>query len=117
MASRDISGTDRHDDGDAVEIEVVYAEPQCHALVRLILPAGSTLRQAVAASGLPSKFPQIDLAKNRLGIHGKIAKADTLLAPNDRVEIYRPLIADPKETRQRRAATVKPKRPQRTSRV
>ena len=87
-----------------LRVEVVYALPQRQGLIRLELPAGSTLQQALEASGLLQKYPEIDLAKNKLGIYGKLAKAETILREHDRVEIYRPLLADPKETRKQRAA-------------
>jgi putative ubiquitin-RnfH superfamily antitoxin RatB of RatAB toxin-antitoxin module len=62
------------------------------------------LREAVELSGLLREFPEIDLGKNKLGIWNKLAKADAVLRDRDRVEIYRPLIADPKEVRRQRAA-------------
>lgn len=89
---------------DSVCVEVVYALPQQQELIRLKLPMGSTLQQAVEVSGLLQKYPEIDLEKNKLGIFGKLRKADTLLREHDRIEIYRPLIADPKEVRKQRAA-------------
>lgn len=89
---------------DSIHIEVVYALPERQELIRLKLPAGSTLQQAVEASGLMQRHPEIDLAKSRFGIYGKLAKADAALREQDRVEIYRPLIADPKEVRKQRAA-------------
>jgi len=95
---------------DAVAVEVIYALPGGHELVCLRLPPGSTLGQAVAASGLAQKFPEIDPAANKVGIFGKLAKTDTVLRDGDRVEIYRPLLADPKEVRRRRAARGKPLR-------
>lgn len=95
---------------DAISVEVIYALPGRHELVTLRLPSGSTLGQAVAASGLPQKFPEVDLATNKIGIFGKLAKTDAVLRDGDRVEIYRPLLADPKEVRRRRAARGKPLR-------
>ncbi len=86
------------------KVEVCYALPQKQELVALNLPAGTTLQQAVEASGLLEKHPEIDLAKNKFGIFAKLSKLDTLLRDRDRVEIYRPLIADPKEVRKQRAA-------------
>ena len=68
------------------------------------LNEGATLREAVERSGLLAEFPEIDLAKNKLGIWNKLAKLDALVRDKDRVEIYRPLIADPKEVRKQRAA-------------
>lgn len=85
-------------------VEVIYALPQHQELIRLELPAGSLLQQALDASGLLRKHPEIDLSKNKLGIYGKLAKPETNLRDRDRIEIYRPLIVDPKETRKQRAA-------------
>jgi hypothetical protein len=62
------------------------------------------VREAIERSGLLAEFPEIDLANNKLGIWNKLAKPDALLRDKDRVEIYRPLIADPKEVRRQRAA-------------
>ncbi len=89
---------------DSIQVEVVYALPQRQELLRLKLATGSTLQQAVEKSGLLEKYPEITLAKSKLGIFGKLSKLDTVLRDRDRVEIYRPLIADPKEVRKQRAA-------------
>jgi putative ubiquitin-RnfH superfamily antitoxin RatB of RatAB toxin-antitoxin module len=89
---------------ETIHVEVVYARPERQEIAGVSLPAGSTVEQAIAASGLLSKYPEIDLAKNKLGIYAKLAKPDTALRDRDRVEIYRPLIADPKEVRKQRAA-------------
>lgn len=85
-------------------IEVVYALPTKQHLASLQLPAGSTVRQAIEASGLLQKYPEIDLTKNKVGIFAKLSKLDATLRDYDRVEIYRPLLADPKEVRKQRAA-------------
>lgn len=87
-----------------MKIEVVYALADKAELVRLDLPEGSTVLQAIEASGLIEKYPDIDVKKNKFGIYAKLAKADAVLRDKDRVEIYRPLIADPKEVRKQRAA-------------
>jgi putative ubiquitin-RnfH superfamily antitoxin RatB of RatAB toxin-antitoxin module len=87
-----------------INVEVIYALPQRQDLLRLKLTAGSTLQQAVQASGLLEKYPEIDLAKSKFGIFGKLGKVDSVLRDRDRIEIYRPLIADPKEVRKQRAA-------------
>ncbi|MCM8596126.1 RnfH family protein [Accumulibacter sp.] len=92
---------------ELLSIEVVYALPTKQPLVSLKLPQGSTVRQAIEASGLLQKYPEIDLAKNRLGVYAKLTKPDATLRDLDRVEIYRPLIADPKEVRRQRAAAGK----------
>lgn len=88
---------------DTVIIEVVYALSQRQDLVQLRLPAGSTVQQAIEASALPQKHPEIDLKKNKVGVFGKLVRLDAPLRDRDRVEIYRPLIADPKEVRKKRA--------------
>ncbi|THF56545.1 RnfH family protein [Pseudothauera rhizosphaerae] len=89
---------------DRINVEVTYALPQRQEIVHLVLPEGATVREAVAASGLLQKYPDIDLeGANKLGVYAKLAKADTVLRDHDRVEIYRPLIADPKAVRKKRA--------------
>ena len=89
---------------EMMQIEVVYALPQKQEVAPVKLPPGATVRQAVEASGLLQKYAEINLAKNKLGVFAKLAKPDTVLRDRDRVEIYRPLIADPKEVRKQRAA-------------
>jgi putative ubiquitin-RnfH superfamily antitoxin RatB of RatAB toxin-antitoxin module len=92
---------------ELLTIEVIYALPAKQQLVTLKLPSGSTVREAIEASGLLQKYPEIDLAKNKIGVFAKLSKLDALLQDHDRVEIYRPLIADPKEVRRQRAAAGK----------
>jgi putative ubiquitin-RnfH superfamily antitoxin RatB of RatAB toxin-antitoxin module len=89
---------------DTIHVEVVYAMPERQEVASLSVPAGCTVEQAIEASGLLSKYPDIDLTKNKVGIFAKLAKANTGLRDRDRVEIYRPLIVDPKEVRKQRAA-------------
>jgi putative ubiquitin-RnfH superfamily antitoxin RatB of RatAB toxin-antitoxin module len=89
---------------ESIHVEVVYALRENQSVISLNLPAGSTAGQAIEASGLLAKYPEIDLAKNKLGIFAKLAKVDTALRDRDRVEIYRPLIADAKEARKQRVA-------------
>lgn len=89
---------------EAIRVEVVYALPQRQELVQVSLPEGATVRQAIEASGLLQKYPDIELdGRNKLGIFAKLTKADATLRDRDRVEIYRPLIADPKAVRKKRA--------------
>ena len=90
-------------DDSSIAIEVIYAVPHKADLIRLKLPAGCTLRQAVEASGLAQKHSDIDVEGGRFGIFGKLSKPDAVLRDRDSVEIYRPLLADPKEVRRRRA--------------
>ena len=86
-----------------IQIEVAYARPDQQALLSLRVAAGSTVAQAIEASGVLAKFPEIDLAQNKVGIFGKLTKLDTVVRERDRIEIYRALIADPKEVRRQRA--------------
>ncbi|MCC7182259.1 MAG: Protein RnfH [Rhodocyclaceae bacterium] len=92
---------------ESIDVVVVYALPDRQELVALRLPAGSTGGQAVRASGLLQKYPDIDLEHNKLGVFGKLVGIDAPLRTGDRIEIYRPLIADPKEIRRQRAAAGK----------
>ena len=89
---------------EPITVEVVYALKHEQELVALKLPTGATAREAVEHSGLLEKYPEIDLAKNKLGVFARLVKPDAVLRDRDRVEIYRPLIADPKEVRKQRAA-------------
>jgi len=86
-----------------IRIEVVYALPGEQALVTLELPEGASVGQAVERSGLLARFPEIDPRRVKTGIFGKVAAAGTPLEDGDRVEIYRPLRADPREARRTRA--------------
>ncbi len=86
-----------------IEVELVYAKPEEQVLVCLKLPEGSTIEQAIDASGLLSHFPEIDLSVNKVGIFGRVCTLEQRLKQNDRVEIYRPLLHDPKESRRQRA--------------
>jgi len=88
---------------DRINIEVVYALPGEQTLLEQQVASGTTVAEAIDACGILNKFPDIDLSKNKLGIFGKLTKADAVLRDKDRIEIYRPLIADPKEVRRRRA--------------
>ena len=85
-------------------VEVAYALEKKQTLLELEVSEGTTLEQAVELSGIIDIYPQIDLTKDKTGIFGKIAKLDTILREKDRIEIYRPLIADPKQIRKERAA-------------
>ncbi len=89
---------------EMLNVEVCYALPEKQFLVPVKLPAGATLQQALEASGILQKHPEIDIKKNKFGIFAKLSKLDSVLRDGDRVEIYRPLIADPKEVRKQRAA-------------
>jgi hypothetical protein len=83
-------------------VEVCCALVGEQTLIRIDLPAGATLQQAIDASGILERFPSIDLNTQKVGVFGKLKPLDTVLADHDRVEIYRPLLVDPKVSRQRR---------------
>lgn len=89
-----------------INVEVVYATPERQELVRLTVPQGSSMLDAAKAARLERFFPELDVAAMPMGIFGKaVAKpAERVLEEGERVEIYRPLIADPKEVRKQRAA-------------
>lgn len=88
---------------DVLQIEVAYAERGRQFLRRIALPAGATVADAIDASGLEAAFA-IDASNLAAGIWSKPAARDAPLKDGDRVELYRPLTADPKETRRRRAS-------------
>jgi putative ubiquitin-RnfH superfamily antitoxin RatB of RatAB toxin-antitoxin module len=89
----------------SIHVQVCYALPDSSFLRALTVPAGTTIGQALTQSGLLQAFPGIDLAINMVGIYGKKKPLDTVLHEHDRVEVYRPLQADPKEARRRRAGS------------
>jgi putative ubiquitin-RnfH superfamily antitoxin RatB of RatAB toxin-antitoxin module len=89
---------------ESIQVEVTYAKPERQDIISLKLPEGSTIQQVIEASGLLQRNPEIELAKAKVGIYGKLSRLDTVVRARDRVEIYRPLIADPKEVRKQRAA-------------
>lgn len=86
-----------------IKVEVVYALPHEQSLLSLEVPASATVADVVKQSGLLEKYPEISLETGKFGMFGKLVKADTVVRERDRVEIYRPLLADPKEVRRKRA--------------
>ena len=85
-------------------VEVAYAQPEQQVILKVEVDESATVNEAIVLSGILDQFPEIDLEKNKVGIFGKISKLDAELREKDRVEIYRPLIADPKASRKKRAA-------------
>ncbi|HJV82691.1 RnfH family protein [Noviherbaspirillum sp.] len=86
-----------------IRVQICYARPQSHDMRELDVREGATLQFAIEQSGILRDVPEIDLAACRVGVYGKLKALDTVLRDGDRVEIYRPLVADPKESRRRRA--------------
>jgi putative ubiquitin-RnfH superfamily antitoxin RatB of RatAB toxin-antitoxin module len=92
---------------EVISVEVAYATPEEQRIISLEVVPGTTLRQAIEQSGILEHFSEIDLGNAKVGIFGKLKKLDEALHAGDRVEIYRPLIADPKQVRKQRAAAGK----------
>ncbi|MGD8176042.1 RnfH family protein [Marinimicrobium sp. ARAG 43.8] len=97
-------------DGDLITVEVAYALPRRQKIIELLVEPGTTAFQAAERSGIVKQFPEIDLGTAKMGIFGQALGTKGLkppheheLQPGDRVEIYRPLISDPKEVRRKRA--------------
>lgn len=93
---------------ECFDVEVAYATPDEQRVVTVTCGPETTIREAIERSGLMAHYPEINLAQNKVGIYGKLARLNAVLRPRDRIEIYRPLIADPKEIRRRRAEQGKP---------
>ncbi|CAB5587941.1 RnfH family protein [Providencia hangzhouensis] len=90
-----------------LNIEVTYALPEKQFLLSVKVKEGATIEEAILASGILALRDDIDLKKNKIGIYSRPAKLTDLVQDGDRVEIYRPLIADPKELRRKRAEKFK----------
>lgn len=86
-----------------LRVEVAYALRERQVLLALEVEEGTSAKQAIEHSGILRQFPQIDLARDGIGVFGKVVPLDTPLRDGDRVEIYRPLLADPKQARRERA--------------
>ena len=105
---------------EMIRVEVAHARPDRQLIVQVELPAGATIREAIIASRLEDQFDRLVVAEDQVGVWGRRRPLDHALVDGDRVEIYRPLIADPKDIRRQRAAagkgssaTLRPGRPAR----
>lgn len=78
-----------------MQIGVAYSEPNQQVWLNIEVPETTTVKEAIERSGILKQFPHIDLDSQKVGVFGKLAKLDAPLKPGDRVEIYRPIIADP----------------------
>lgn len=93
---------------ELLHVQVCYATPLREYLHDLQVEEGTTIEQAIVQSGILAAIPGIDLAVQPVGLYGKKRPLDTVLRERDRIEIYRPLVADPKESRRRRAGKTPP---------
>ena len=89
---------------DMIHIEVAYAKPEEQVILSLEVPRGTVVEEALFKSQILLLFPEIDLNQNKVGIFSKLCTLHTPLREHDRIEIYRPLLADPKQMRKQRAA-------------
>lgn len=85
-----------------MRVGLTYAEPGNQVWLNLEVPEGATLQDAIEASGILERFPHIDLDQQKVGVFGKIKPLQTELSEGDRVEIYRPIVADPKKVKRRK---------------
>jgi len=90
-----------------IDVEVAYALPEKQKIVALQVAKGTTAQEAMIQSGIAEQFSGLDLESAKIGVFGKAIKPAQVLAAGDRVEIYRPLLIDPKESRKERAAKAK----------
>lgn len=86
-----------------IQVEVCFVTPDKQFLRKLLVPVGTTLRDAIVKSGVAKEFPEVDFDQLKTGIYSKLKTPDTVLREFDRVEIYRPLTVDPMVARRRRA--------------
>lgn len=89
------------------KVEVVFALPDKQTLLDVVVAAGSSVEAVIQESGMLQRYPEIDLTRNAVGIWNRTCKLSDTVKDGDRIEIYRPLIADPKEARRRRAEKAK----------
>lgn len=90
-----------------LKLEVVFALPERQTILQVTVEPGYTVKEAIEASGIMERYSEIDLDKNAVGIWNRVCKLDAIPVDGDRIEIYRPLIADPKEARRLRAEKAK----------
>lgn len=86
-----------------IKVEVAFARPDDQLILEVDVPVEATVEEIIKQSGILEKFPEIDLTVNKVGVFGKLTKLGNTLRQGDRIEIYRKLIADPKEVRRKRA--------------
>ena len=94
-------------ESDMIHVEVVYALPQEQHVFRLDVTPDTTVETIIRQSGVLERYPEIDLDKNKVGVYSRNVRLDATVRDKDRIEIYRPLLADPKEIRRKRAEQAK----------
>jgi uncharacterized protein len=92
---------------EQISVEVAFALPERQSLLSLMVPIGSTVQQVIELSGILNSYPEVKLNVNKVGIWSRTVKLDEMVKQGDRIEIYRALIADPKDMRRRRAEKAK----------
>ncbi|MDC0610477.1 RnfH family protein [Vibrio sp.] len=90
-------------ESNSIQVEVVYALPHEQRVISLVVDESTTVEEIIQRSGILEMYPEIDLKKNKVGVFSRNVKLDTTVRDKDRIEIYRPLLADPKEIRRKRA--------------
>lgn len=88
---------------ETIEVEVAYARPDRQVIIPVHVAADATVQDVIESSGILRQFPEIDLSHNKVGVFGKLSRLTAGVRPGDRIEIYRQLIADPKEVRRQQA--------------
>ncbi|MDQ2165433.1 MULTISPECIES: RnfH family protein [Vibrio] len=94
-------------ESEMIHVEVVYALPHEQRVLNLVVDKNSTVETIIQQSGVLELYPEIDLSKNKVGIFSRNVKLDSTVRDRERIEIYRPLLADPKEIRRKRAEQAK----------
>lgn len=92
---------------EMIHVEVVYALPYEQRVLKLVVEQSATVEEIIRTSGILQMYPEIDLTVNKVGIFSRNVKLDARVRDKDRIEIYRPLLADPKEIRRKRAEQAK----------
>ncbi|MCD9531691.1 RnfH family protein [Photobacterium carnosum] len=96
-----------HSDQPLIHVEVVFALPNVQRVLKLAVVAETSIQAIIEQSGILTMYPEIDLNINKVGIYSRNVKLDATARDGDRIEIYRPLVADPREIRRKRAEQAK----------
>ncbi|PMH37532.1 RnfH family protein [Vibrio sp. 10N.286.49.B3] len=96
-------------ESDMIHVDVVYPLPTEQRVLNLVVNKAMTIEEIIVKSGVLELYPEIDLKVNKVGVFSRNVKLDATVRDKDRIEIYRPLLADPKEIRRKRAEQAKAK--------